>query len=104
MAQRIQRRRTKGWRMPSGAVYVGRPSVWGNRWTVGVWSKTLGRNIETVEEVLLIYRKFQIEGDENAGYRAYVRERLAGKDLACWCPLDKPCHADVLLEIANGCE
>ena len=27
---------------------------------------------------------------------------LVGKDLACWCPLDQPCHADVLLEIANG--
>lgn len=26
---------------------------------------------------------------------------LRGKDLACWCPLDQPCHADVLLEIAN---
>jgi hypothetical protein len=31
-----------------------------------------------------------------------VRRDLAGKDLACWCPLDQPCHADVLLEIANG--
>lgn len=27
---------------------------------------------------------------------------LRGHDLACWCPLDQPCHADVLLEIANG--
>jgi hypothetical protein len=26
---------------------------------------------------------------------------LRGKNLACWCPLDQPCHADVLLEIAN---
>lgn len=26
---------------------------------------------------------------------------LRGKDLACFCPLDKPCHADVLIEIAN---
>jgi hypothetical protein len=28
--------------------------------------------------------------------------QLGGRDLACWCPLDRPCHADVLLEIANG--
>lgn len=27
-------------------------------------------------------------------------EELCGKDLACWCPLDQPCHADVLLELA----
>lgn len=26
---------------------------------------------------------------------------LAGRNLACWCPLDQPCHADVLLELAN---
>ena len=31
-----------------------------------------------------------------------IRRELAGRDLACWCPLDQPCHADVLLEIANG--
>lgn len=30
-----------------------------------------------------------------------VRE-LAGRDLACWCPLTVPCHADVLLAVANG--
>lgn len=30
-----------------------------------------------------------------------IRNELAGFDLACWCPLDQPCHADVLLEIAN---
>lgn len=28
-------------------------------------------------------------------------EELRGKDLACWCALDQPCHADVLLELAN---
>jgi len=31
-----------------------------------------------------------------------VRRELAGKDLACWCPLSRPCHADVLLRIANS--
>lgn len=31
-----------------------------------------------------------------------IRAELAGRDLACWCPLDQPCHADVLLELANG--
>lgn len=31
-----------------------------------------------------------------------IRAGLAGKNLACWCPLDEPCHADVLLEIANA--
>jgi hypothetical protein len=31
-----------------------------------------------------------------------LRRDLAGYDLACWCPLDQPCHADVLLELANA--
>lgn len=40
-----------------------------------------------------------ISGHE--AFRASVRAELAGKDLMCWCPLDQPCHADVLLELAN---
>lgn len=39
---------------------------------------------------------------DHAAFRAAVRAELAGKDLMCWCPLDQPCHADVLLELANG--
>ena len=35
------------------------------------------------------------------GFEDRVREELAGRNLACWCPLDQPCHADVLLELAN---
>lgn len=31
-----------------------------------------------------------------------IKRELRGKDLACWCPLGQPCHADVLLELANG--
>ncbi len=31
-----------------------------------------------------------------------IRSELRGRDLCCWCPLDQPCHADVLLELANG--
>ena len=80
--KRIQRQRTKGWRMPENTVYVGRPSVWGNY------------NCD-VEQ----FKKFI---ENNAHYRKTVREKLKGKDLACWCPLWKKCHADILLEIANS--
>jgi hypothetical protein len=31
-----------------------------------------------------------------------ARRELRGRDLACYCPLEEPCHADVLLEVANG--
>ena len=102
MPKRIQRKRTKGWKMPENAIYIGRPTVWGNRWKIGTYSKTLRRPVETLEEAVAVWRSNQIDSVSNAGYRAFIKERLRGKDLACWCPVDKPCHGDVLLEIANS--
>lgn len=78
--KRIQRKRTKGWRMPEGAVYVGRPTKWGNTFD----------GTDALDQ----YRHW---------FEAYMNlEPLRGKDLVCWCPLDQPCHADILLEIANA--
>jgi hypothetical protein len=102
MPRRIQRQRTKGWRMPEGAVYVGRPSRWGNIWKVGQRTfadRPLFVETFTPETVEAKWRAHVMSMD-----RPYVRAWLAplcGKDLACWCPLDQPCHADVLLELAN---
>lgn len=39
--------------------------------------------------------------EHRAPILAALREDLGGRDLACWCPLDAPCHADVLLELAD---
>lgn len=33
---------------------------------------------------------------------ALAGQELAGRDVACWCPLDEACHGDVLLELAVG--
>ena len=90
--ERIKRRRTKGWRMPAGAVYVGRPTKWGNPW-VAV------SGVRSSAETVARYRRFLAV---RPNLLLAVREELAGKVLACWCRLDKPCHADVLLEVANG--
>lgn len=96
---RIQRSRQKGWRMPEGAIYVGRPSLWGNRYRIGTWSNMLGRKVETVEEAIWCYAENTWEPRH---MRGYIREVLKGHDLVCWCRLDRPCHADFLLAIANG--
>ena len=119
--KRIQRRRTKGWRMPSTAKYVGRGTKWGNPFVVGEemtgWQKAfvaiqswpVNEIIEhyrngdlreplTLEDSLRYYKmhiKFQIQA------RNLDLSELKGKDLACWCALDKPCHADILIELAN---
>jgi hypothetical protein len=104
--KRIQRKRTKGWRMPEGAVYVGRPTEWGNPWTVGTiatieWPsgrfEVSFREVEITPHIAVALYRWAFTPDVEA-----MRAELAGRDLACWCPLDQPCHADVLLELANG--
>jgi hypothetical protein len=98
---RIQRKRTKGWRMPPGAVYVGRPSLWGNPYRKGE-SYFGGSRTDSWDIVDL----FRDECPRRAAwdYVGYVDwlAPLRGRDLVCWCPLDQPCHADVLLELANA--
>jgi len=103
-AQRIQRKRTKGWRMPEGAVYVGRGSKWGNPYPIGSMYKTGGDAwvVLNAEWSVLLYREhLNARPYGRVPLSAGVTAELAGKDLACWCPLDKPCHADVLLELAK---
>ena len=105
MPERIQRSRRKGWKLPTGSVYVGRPSKWGNEWTMhdaAAW------NILPPERQAWLVRKYRFDlhgglagNFEETVTEADVRRELRGKDLCCWCPLGRPCHADVLLEIAN---
>lgn len=114
--ERIQRRRVKGWRMPPGAEYVGRPTFWGNPYHITqappMWDPAFARKMGLPPKW---GRKAAVECFElmlASGWRMHrppgfqIVERamleLAGKDLACWCRLDQPCHADVLLKYANA--
>lgn len=103
MPERIQLRRTAGWRKPAGAVVVARPSRWGNPWRVDASGGAAGRTAPTRAAAVAAFRHMIEGGERVAGYPSIeqIRAQLAGRDLACWCPLDQPCHADVLLEIAN---
>ena len=160
--QRVQRKRTAGWRMPEGAVYVGRGSKWGSPFkyrtpsalvrhqpgnkydweyegrisahgmshpyydadgTVTQYMVRYANRAEVVE----LYRRALLEPDRGM-LGAYpsnqgrlithmtckpfpdhiititpemIRAELAGKDLACWCAPEHPCHVDILLEVAN---
>lgn len=113
MPKRIQRKRTKGWKMPPNTVYVGRPTKWGNPFVVkeatNCGCRSAGECTHhgmSAESAVSLYREFMIES-ERSRLRPQLHE-LRGKDLACWCPvIDKngdyvPCHADVLLELANA--
>lgn len=105
---RIQRRRTRGWRMPAGAVYVGRPTRWGNMWTPKSYLDATGSRIASPETVMKIcvdaYRAW-LFGEAHWAHGALPPvpdlAPLRGRDLVCWCRLDQPCHADVLLEVVN---
>lgn len=122
--KRIQRRRTKGWKMPPDVVYVGRGTIFGNP----VVCTPHGCELKpcdccpTYRCCVKVFREYITSGIERRGSRTgsftiacdalngYERRdemvrrlpELRGKTLACWCALDKPCHADVLLEIANA--
>lgn len=94
MPKRIQRKRTRGWRMPAGAVYVGRPTKWGNPFKIGAPHPIFGvpmdaKDVVDLYELSLSERQLDQLGE------------LTGKNLCCWCRLDQPCHADVLLRLAN---
>lgn len=109
--------------MPAGAVYVGRPSFWGNPFVEATMPDGRRRvYLMSGATPLLIFdpapydaadyfRRFaegrlpEIRGmirvtDHALELRRRVHE-LEGRDLVCWCRLDRPCHADVLLELAN---
>ena len=105
MPKRIQRKRTKGWRMPSNTVYVGRMTKWGNPFRMRSL-RVPGHDYvppnfyRSPEDAVGAFRLALKHGMLSVTTRQ-IRHELRGKDLCCWCPLDQPCHADVLLEIAN---
>lgn len=120
--RRLQRRRRRGWRIPDGAVYVGRPTIWGNPFLVarssdyhglpGSWfvrgpdgsihhppDDTQSAARRTAVE---LYGQHVLHDPAARVSAAVVRAELAGRDLVCWCPAEEPCHADFLLAVANS--
>lgn len=128
MPERIQLSRRKGWRKPENTVSVARPSRWGNPFHVAKgtvfglpWGAIRDYPIGTrfpkrdeyaayitsssptaaVEHAVGLFRTYAevTRRDHPEEFEAWIAP-LRGRDLACWCPLDQPCHADVLLELA----
>ena len=120
--RRIQRKRRRGWRLPDGAVYVGRPTVWGNPFRVtrssdyhglpGSWflmdedGTTYHPDHDSQHsarsKAVELYAERVAAGTDPRIDESRIRSELAGRDLVCWCPIGEPCHVDVLLEIANS--
>jgi hypothetical protein len=91
--------------MPPNTVYVGRPTKWGNPFVVGKPGGAFTALVKDQRHAWQLYRSIAIG---NKKLIAAAREELAGKNLACFCPLPTEpyqpdcCHAAVLLEIANA--
>ncbi|MGW5711632.1 DUF4326 domain-containing protein [Streptomyces olivaceus] len=119
--RRIQRRRTKGWRAPAKARYVGRGTRWGNPWVVAQtrtgwavnwagegtptpeWAASTDNQHAAHVMAVGLYREY---AERAVGFAVRARVELAGRDLMCWCPLPADgqpdhCHAAVLLKLAN---
>jgi len=112
MPVRVQRKRTKGFKLPINTVCVTRGTKWGNPFTFGDFlvSLTLLASVRRIENhevmngeglkwILESYKKYM---QENPELVALAKKELKGKNLACWCGLNDGCHADILLEIANS--
>lgn len=116
---RIQRRRVTGWRAPEGAVYVGRPTLYGNPFRVtrvgkiwivfvdaapGVTGRTVATLFDEREARQTAVDNFRamLRTPGGAEQAEFFAHRLHGRDLLCWCAKSMPCHAAVLLEIANN--
>lgn len=107
MPIRVQRKRVKGWKMPDNTVSVTRPGKYGNMWKIGdqvpqyIYNniseeeRQMFPNFTIVDAAgsLLLFERFQVPSLD--------LQKLKGKDLACFCDLHSPCHADVLLKLAN---
>ena len=112
MAGRIRLSRARGWRKPPDAVVVARPSRWGNPFAVadvlarGEAATPAAARALVVERFADAVRRGPDSPwwtPDHAAHLTWIRDHvgeLAGRDLACWCPLDGPCHADVLLALA----
>lgn len=92
---RVTLSRKAGWRMPANTVKVCRPTKYGNPHAVG-FCHVCGvehTQAEAVEEFRAMLELAEIPADLS---------ELRGKNLACWCKTGTPCHADVLIDLANA--
>lgn len=105
---RVQRKRTKGWRLPENTVCITRGTPWGNPFIVNPHVEPGSKSgacyicVPTVEDAVDCFA-IMVREDTPAmrEFRRNIREHLRGKNVACFCGLDSPCHGDTLLQVAN---
>lgn len=105
--ERVQLSRKKGWKLPPNTTSVARPGRWGNPFSVvpdappGTPVGTRYTAMPSVADAVAAFRRRLTEDPAGRQLAQEAQVALRGRNLACWCPLDGPCHAEVLLDIAN---
>ena len=123
MAERIQRKRTGGWKMPENTIYVGRPTKWGNpikldgdciyidaSYRRKIFNPWVFYNVGDIDDVIYLFEKIlkgtQFQNNDLQYWSDHFKKLnvkdLRGKPLSCWCKLTDKCHVDVLLKYANN--
>jgi hypothetical protein len=98
MPQRIQLKRSRGWKMPTNAVKVDRTTRWGNPFTIAECGSAA---VAVAQHGRWMRGEIPAPGGVAPPSPEAIRAALGGRDLACWCALNGPCHAELLLVIAN---
>lgn len=109
MPKRFQRSRKKGARLPDGVVCVTRPGKWGNPYsTAAEFESSLGLLLYLMDVFpgfdLALETMIKSKPNDQVSRMLVIAKDIAelrGKDLACFCGLDRECHGDALLKFAN---
>lgn len=96
---RVQLKRSAGWKMPANTLKVDRTTRWGNPFTPAECGSVA---LAVASHGRWMRGEIAAPGGVEPPAHEAIRSALAGRSLACWCPAGGPCHADLLLAIANG--
>lgn len=116
---RIQRKRTKGYKLPPNTTCVTRPGKYGNPFIIGHWYMGSDhRGVTGLPEIMNAHGWSKIENAQQAvdRFRHYIETEgarsinsdvnklaigLKGRNVACWCKEGDPCHGDVWIEYSE---
>lgn len=101
--KRIQRRRTKGWRIPPNSKYIGRGTLWGNPYRVkGPLVHPNERRAYSNLDAVAMYR-WALRTGRLPYNEADIRANFKGVEyIVCWCKPNEACHGDVILKILEA--
>lgn len=107
MPTRIQRKRTKCFKLPPNTICINRGTMWGNPFTVEEYGRKLAIEVfrQCLQSPHLVYCHFdELEATVQFNRFRWMAENLylirEADYVACFCPVDVACHGDILIELS----